>query len=151
MRRNIMVLAFILLAANTSAGQVRKITRADLPAAVERTVAAQSQGATFRAVTEETENGQVFYEVELIVGGHTKDLRIDASGAVVEMEEQVALNALPAPVRAALTARAAGGRVLSVEAITKRGRLVAYGARVEVGRQRSEIQVDPDGKPLPQE
>jgi threonine dehydrogenase-like Zn-dependent dehydrogenase len=141
----------VLIAAGAAAGQERKITRADLPAAVERTVVAQSQGATIRGFTEEKENGQVFYEVEMIVGGHTKDLLIDASGAVVAIEEQVALNALPAPVRAALTARAAGARILSVGSITKQGRVVAYQAHVEIGRQRSAIQVGPDGKPLPQE
>jgi hypothetical protein len=140
-----------VIAAGTAAGQERKITRADLPAAVERTVQAQSQGATIRGFTEEKEDGQTFYEVEMIVGGHTKNLLIDASGVVVEIDEQVALNALPAPVRAALVARAGGGRITSVESITKRGRLVAYEAHVETGRTRSEIRVGPDGKPLAQE
>lgn len=150
-RAGAFALAVSVIAAGTAAGQERKITRADLPAAVERSVAAQSQGATIRGFTEEKEDGQTFYGVEMIVGGHTKDLRIDASGVVVEIDEQVALNALPAPVRAALVARAGGGRITSVESITKRGRLVAYAAHVETGRTRSAIQVGPDGKPLAQE
>jgi hypothetical protein len=140
-----------LIATGTAAGQERKITRADLPAAVERTVAAQSQGATIRGFTEEKENGQTFYELQMMVGGHSKDLLIDASGAVVEIEEQVALNALPGAVRAALVARAGHGRITRVESITKQGTLVAYEAQVVTGAKRSEIQVGPDGRPLAQE
>jgi len=151
MRRNMTVLALMVLAAGTSAAQERKITRADLPAAVERTVAAQSQGATIRGFSQEKEKGQTLYEVEMTVAGHGKDVTIDTSGTVVEVEEQVALSALPAPVRTALLARAGAGRITTVESLTKRGTLVAYEAHVVTNGKRSEIQVGPDGKPLTEE
>jgi len=151
MHRHISMLALILLVAGSAAAQERKITRADLPAAVERTVAAQSQGATIRGFAEEKEKGQTFYEVELTVAGHTKDVLIDASGAVVEVEEQVEVSALPAPVRTALLARAGAGKIETVESLTKRGTLVAYEAHVVTNGKRSEIQVGPDGKRLAEE
>jgi hypothetical protein len=151
MRRNMTVLTLMVLAAGTSAAQERKITRADLPAAVERTVAAQSQGATIRGFSQEKEKGQTLYEVEMTVAGHGKDVTIDTSGTVVEVEEQVALSALPAPVRSALLARAGAGRITTVESLTKRGTLVAYEAHVVTNGKRSEIQVGPDGKPLAEE
>jgi hypothetical protein len=151
MHRHISTLALILLVAGTAAAQERKITRADLPAAVERTVAAQSQGATIRGFAEEKEKGQTFYEVELTVAGHTKDVLIDASGTVLEVEEQVELSALPAPVRTALLARAGAGKIETVESLTKRGTLVAYEAHVVTNGKRSEIQVGPDGKRLAEE
>jgi len=151
MHRHISMLALILLVAGTAAAQERKITRADLPAAVERTVAAQSQGATIRGFAEEKEKGQTFYEVELTVAGHTKDVLIDASGTVLEVEEQVELSALPAPVRTALLARAGAGKIETVESLTKRGTLVAYEAHVVTNGKRSEIQVGPDGKRLAEE
>jgi len=151
MHRHISMLALILLVAGSAAAQERKITRADLPAAVERTVAAQSQGATIRGFAEEKEKGQTFYEVELTVAGHTKDVLIDASGTVLEVEEQVELSALPAPVRTALLARAGAGKIETVESLTKRGTLVAYEAHVVTNGKRSEIQVGPDGKRLAEE
>ena len=43
-----------------------------------------------------------------MVNGHTKDILIDTSGAVVEVEEQVELRALPEAVQAGL-ARERGG------------------------------------------
>jgi hypothetical protein len=131
--------------------QEKKINRSDLPTAVEKTVAAQSQGAAVRGFSQEKENGQTFYEAELMVGGHSKDVLIDANGAVVEIEEQVELDSLPAAVKDGLQAKAGKGKLLKVESITKHEKLVAYEAKVTTGGKRSEVQVGPDGKPLDHE
>jgi uncharacterized membrane protein YkoI len=131
--------------------QEKKIKRSDLPPAVERTVAAQSAGATIKGVSEEKENGQTFYEAEMIVNGHTKDVLIDATGAVVEVEEQVAMDALSAEVKAGLLAKAGKGKITAVESIKKHDKLLAYEAKVDTGGKKSEVQVGPDGKPLDHE
>ena len=130
----------------------KKIQRADLPPAVEKTVAAESQGATIRGFSEETEKGHTYYEAELVVGGHHKDILIDRDGAIVEVEEQVALDSLPAAVQQGLKEKAGKGTLLEVESLTKHGKLVAYEAQVK-GRngKRTEIQVGPDGKSLAHE
>ena len=140
-----------VVVAGTASGQERKMKRSELPPAVERAVAAQSQGAKIRGFSQETQNGQSLYEVEMTVNGHSKDVLLDAKGEVVEVEEQVALDALPAAVRAGLTAKAHGGKIGKVESITKQGKLVAYEAVVTTNGKRSEIQVGPDGKPLAHE
>jgi len=57
----------------------KKIKRTDLPAAVEKTVAAQSQGAKIQGFSEEKENGQTLYEVEMVVDGHSKDSRFGSN------------------------------------------------------------------------
>ncbi len=129
----------------------KKIKRSDLPPAVEKTVVEQSNGATIRGFSEEKENGQTSYEVEMMVNGHSKDVQIDPSGAVIEVEEQVAINALPAAVRNGLQAKAGAGDLTKVESITKKDRLVAYEAQVLTGKKKSEVQVGPDGKPLDHE
>ncbi len=54
--------------------QEKKIKRSDLPPAVEKTVAAQSAGATIRGFSTEKEKGQTLYEVEMTVNGHSKDI-----------------------------------------------------------------------------
>ena len=126
----------------------RKITRKDLPAAVAKTVDARSHGATIRGYSEEQENGQTFYEVELRVNGHTRDVLIDSNGAVVEVEEQVALASLPAAVRDGLKAGAGSGKIGVVESVTKGGQIVAYEAHVTTNGKKSEVKVGPDGKPL---
>lgn len=142
---------FGALAASPVAAQEKTITRADLPAAVERVVAIQSRGATIRGFSKEIEGGRTEYEMALRVGGHTKDIAMDSTGAVLEVEEEVALDSLPAVVRSALLARAAPGTIVKVESLTKHDRLVAYEAQVRTAGKRSEVQVGPDGKPLPHE
>jgi hypothetical protein len=140
-----------LVLAASAAAQEKKIKRSDLPPAVEKAVVEQSKGATIRGFNEEKENGQTTYEAEMIVNGHTKDVQMDATGAVVEVEEQVNLETLPQPVKGALQTKAGKGKIAKVESITKKGKLVAYEAQVLTGGKKSEIQVGPDGAPLAHE
>jgi len=141
----------ILMFSAIAMTQEKKIMRSDLPPAVERTVVAQSKVATIRSFSKETEDGQVRYEVALMVDGHSKDVAMDTGGAIVEVEEQVVIDSLPAPVRDGLQAKAGKGKLLKVESITKHDKLVAYEAQVMTGGKRSEVQVDPGGNPLDHE
>ncbi|HEY3104792.1 MAG TPA: hypothetical protein VGJ69_14475 [Pyrinomonadaceae bacterium] len=106
--------------------QERKIKREQLPPAVERTVARESEGATIKGFASEIEHGQKLYEASLIVDGHTKDILIDRNGNIVEVEEQVSLDSLPSAVQDALRKRAGSGNIVLVESLTKNGQLVAY-------------------------
>jgi hypothetical protein len=140
-----------LLLAGGASAQDKKIKRADLPPAVEKTVAAQSAGATIRGFSTEKEKGQTLYEVAMTVNGHSKDVSMAADGSIVEIEEQVALDSLAAEVKAGLQAKAGKGKILKVESLTKKDKLVAYEAQVDTNGKRSEVQVGPDGKPLDHE
>jgi hypothetical protein len=140
-----------LLLAGTASAQEKKIKRSDLPPAVEKTVAAQSAGATIRGFSTEKEKGQTLYEVEMTVNGHSKDITMAADGSIIEIEEQVALDSLSPEVKAGLQAKAGKGKILKVESLTKKDKLVAYEAQVETNGKKSEVQVGPDGKPLDHE
>ena len=131
--------------------QENKISRSDLPPAVEKTVAEQTRGAKIRGFSEEKENGQTFYEAELMVDGHSKDILVDENGTVVEVEEQVLIESLAPAVRDGLQAEAGSGKLVNVEKLSKKGKLVAYEAKVLSNGKRSEVQVGPDGKPLDHE
>ena len=140
-----------LLLVGAASAQEKKIKRSDLPPAVEKTVAAQSAGATIRGFSTEKEKGQTLYEVEMTVNGHSKDISIAPDGAVIEIEEQVALDSLSPEVKAGLQAKTGKGKILKVESLTKKDKLVAYEAQVDTNGKKSEIQVGPDGKPLDHE
>ena len=132
--------------------QEKKIKRSDLPPTVEKAVAEVSKGANIKGYSEETENGKTTYEIEMVVNGHTKDVELDPSGAILEIEEEASMDSLPANVKAGLKAKAVGGKILKVETLTKSGKLVAYEAKVQsAAGKKSEIQVGPDGKPLDHE
>ena len=150
--RTLRVLTLVALTASTMAiAQEKKIRRSDLPPAVEKTVAAESKGATIRGFAQETEDGQLRYEAELMVNGHSKDVAMDATGVIVEVEEQVAIDSLPAAVKDGLQAKAGKGKLTKVESIVKHDKIVAYEAQVMTDGKKSEVQVGPDGKPLDHE
>jgi len=139
--------AALLAMANTSIAE-DQIKKSDLPPAVQKTSDAQSTGATVLGYAKDVEHGRVEYEVQLMVGDHTKDVTIDPQGGILEIEEQVAPEALPANVFHGLSAQARKGRLVKVESVTRQGRIVAYEAEVITGGKHSEIQVGPDGEKL---
>ena len=147
--KKILFISLALVLCLSAAAQEKKIQRSALPPAVEKTV--QAQTATIRGFSQEKEHGQTFYEAEMTVGGHSKDILMDATGAIVEVEEQVALDALPTSVKAALQAKAGKGTITKVESISKHDKLVAYEAQITTNGKRSEAQVGPDGAPLAHE
>jgi hypothetical protein len=126
----------------------KHLKKSDLPAAVQKVADQQSQGATVRGYSSETEDGKLQYEVSLTVDGHTKDVAIAPDGTINEVEEQVFLDKLPSAVRDALQKKAGPGKIVKVESLMKHGQLVAYEAQVTTGGKKSEIQVGPNGRPL---
>ena len=132
----------------TCNAQENKIDSHDLPTAVQKTIAEQAKGATIRGYSTEVEKGKRLYEVQLTVNGHSKDISMDASGAILAIEEEVSIDSLHANVKEALIKAAGTGTITKVESITKNGKLVAYEAAIKSGSKRSEIQVGPEGNKL---
>jgi hypothetical protein len=150
LRSRILFASLVIALATVSAAQAqeKKLKRAQLPAAVEKTVAEQSQGATIKGFSTEIEKGKRVYEVAMTVGGHGKDILIDSKGNVIEVEEVVAMDSLSQPVKDGLTKAAGTGTISKIESLTKSGTLVAYEAAVKRGAKHSEIQVGPNGEKL---
>ena len=126
--------------------QETRVKMKDLPAAVQQTVLEQSKGATIRGLSREVENGESNYEVELRVHGRKKDVLIDPTGAVVEVEEQVALASLPPAVKTTIEQSAAGGKLVSVESTSKGGTVVWYEAHVRKAGKSKEVKVNTEGQ-----
>ena len=142
----LLVAAVIGAAFAIAAAQERKISRAQLPPAVEQTVAKESIGATIKGFAMEIEKGQKFYELSLLVNGRTRDILMDKTGAIVEVEEEVAFDSLPPNVQEGIKSAAGRGTIGVVESLSKNGQIVAYEAHVKTGKKRSEIKVGPNGE-----
>jgi hypothetical protein len=140
--------ALLLAASVANAQEEKKVRRNQLPAAVEKTVAAESQGATIKGFSREVEKGKTYYEAEMSINGRGKDILMDTKGHIVEVEEQVDMATLPQAVQDALTKAAGTGTIEMIESLTKNGKLVAYEGHVKRGKKRSEIQVGPNGEKL---
>ena len=115
-----------------------------LPAPVRTTIESETKNATVKHVAKETEKGQVQYEVETLVNGKSRDLLIDPSGKLLEVEEAMDVNSAPAPVQDALKAK---GKVLKLESVLRDGK-TTYEAEVQgKNGKKSSVALDAQGKP----
>ncbi len=114
-------------------------------AAVQSAIKSQIQDATILGITSEKEDGKTTYEVETKVNGKGRDVSFDQKGAVVETEDAVDLNSIPADAKTALQKRAATGTITKVEKITE-GTAVSYEAAIKTKAGKSvEAGVNADG------
>ncbi len=124
-----------------------KVKMSDLPPAVQAAVKEQTKTATLVGLNKEVEKGKTVYEVETKVNGKTRDLLLDATGAVVETEDEVDLDIIPAAAKAAIQKKASGGAIQKVEKLTK-GSSVAYEAAIKTKTGKTvEATVNADGTP----
>jgi uncharacterized membrane protein YkoI len=122
-----------------------KVQLKDLPPAVKATVETETKNATLKGLSKERENGKTVYELETVVNGRTRDLMIDGSGKVYDVEEQLDLEQAPAPVKAAIAAQ---GKLLALEKATTNG-TTHYEGRVQTkAGKRVSFDLDADGKPV---
>jgi len=140
------LLALLAIAAVIAGAAEKKVAMKDLPAAVQKTVQDQTNGAEIKGLSRETENGKTSYEVETMVNGKHRDLEIDAQGAVTEVEEETSLDSIPPAAKATIEKRAAGGKIGMVEAVSHAGAIVFYEAHFTArSGKKQEVQVKPDG------
>ena len=116
-----------------------------LPVPVRATIENETKNATLKHVSKEIEKGRTQYEVETTVSGKSRDFLVDASGKLLEVEEEIALDATPAPVREALRKH---GNVLKVETVLREG-TTTYEASVQgASGRKSSVALDAQGKPV---
>lgn len=141
-RRMVAMSVATIFLAGSAVAQETKMKRSDLPLAVEKTVAEASQGGTVTELSKETEHGKLTYEAVIVTNGHTKSVEMDSHGLIVEVEDEVSLDAVPAEVKSKLLTKAGAGKILKVETVTKSGTVVKYEAVVDTAGKKSEVSVD---------
>jgi uncharacterized membrane protein YkoI len=137
----------LLLVSTASANSAEvRVQFKDLPPAVQKTAQEQSKGAVVRGYSKQVEKGKTYYEVETRLGGKNRDILLDGSGSVVQVEEQVDFASVPPAAMAALKKQASAGKLVSIECVMRGGN-VFYEGVVLRGRHRREISVTKDGHP----
>ncbi len=119
-----------------------------LPRAVQASSKALTQGAEVRGCVKDVSKGATTYEMELQVGGKSKDITFDDKGTVLEVEEQIDASALPASVAAALRTATSGGKVGKIESLARGGTIVSYETVITRGGKRREVAFRPDGSAM---
>jgi hypothetical protein len=129
--------------ANPAPKSPAKVT---LPAAVDAAFKKAYPNATIKNVSKEKENGQDQYEVESVDGVTNRDLIYRPDGTVVEYEERIAAESVPAVVTAAIKARYPKATLGTCEKLFKNGtmnyELSLKGNKPGPGA----VELTPDGK-----
>ena len=128
-----------------AAAAEKKLQMKDLPAAVQKTVQDQTKGAEIKGISSETEKGKLTYEIETMVSGKHRDFLVDAKGAVTEVEDETAIDNIPAAAKAAIEKKAAGGKIAMVETVTRGSATLYEATYTDKAGKKHEFTVKPDG------
>jgi uncharacterized membrane protein YkoI len=119
-----------------------------LPAAVLQQAKTEAGDATIRGCVKDKENGKLIYEVETLKDGKSMDIVLDASGTVLEVEQEVAASNVPAAVSDAIAKAANGGKVGKIESVSRNGAIASYETTIASQGRRREVAFSPEGAPV---
>ena len=127
--------------------QEKKVTEADVPKAALDALKKLAGDAKITEFAEEVEHGQKFYEGSWTGPGGKVDALVSPAGDVVEIEEQVAPDKVPAAVVAAAEKEAGKDAKVTFEKKT----IVMYEAKFKKGDKQHELVLSPTGQRVEQE
>jgi hypothetical protein len=104
--------------------------------------------ATLHGCVKDTENGKLTYEVETLKHGKSKDIALDVSGTVLEIEREVAAGSLPPAVSDAIAKAAHSRKIGKVESVTRQGAIASYETTITSNGERREVAFTPQGAPV---
>lgn len=122
--------------------QEREVKEAEVPAAALKTIKEQAAGADVTEFAEEIEHGHTFYEGSFkSASGSQVDVLVTEAGALVEIEESIQADKVPATVLEAAK-KAAGAANIRFEKKTA----VTYEIKFKKGDAGQEMLLSPDGR-----
>jgi hypothetical protein len=125
------VLLAIVALGSSAMAQERKgkgLQLKDLPAAVQKTVQANLNGGDIKNIAKEKEDGVEQYEVETVLNGKARDFDVDSKGALLVVEEQTAIDVIPAAAKAGILKKVGDGKLGTIETFSKPGQPMMYEA-----------------------
>lgn len=91
----------------------------DLPPAVQKAVGERAKGAEIKNISKEKEDGVTQYEIETMLNGKHRDFNVDEKGALLVVEDETTIDAIPAAAKAAIEKKVGAGKLGRVEAMKK--------------------------------
>ena len=98
-------------------------------------------------VSKERRDGKVVYEIESRDGDTRRDLIYSPMGAVLEIEERIPVDSVPAVVRAAAERQVVGGTLVGAERVT-RGAVILFEVQLRLNGRSRFLTYDPEGRPV---
>jgi uncharacterized membrane protein YkoI len=134
---------------SAKAGEVeRKVTEAEVPATALATLKKLAAGAKITEFAEEIEHGHTFYEGSWKShSGAKMDVLVTQTGDLVEIEERISTDQVPAAVLKVVRKAAGKDAQLSFEKKT----MILYEVKFRKGDRRHELLLTPDGRRVEEE
>lgn len=117
----------------------------DLPEPAQKTIQQHIGNGRIVRATKNSEDGDVYYAVELNTGGKLRTLNIAEDGELYSAEENLTLAQTPAPVQQALASKVGEARIESVVRTTE-DKVVYYEIEINRAGKQESLQFAPDGK-----
>lgn len=141
-----LTIVFAISALTGAAAAANKLTLKDLPPAVQKTVQETATGSEITSIVKEREKGVSQYEVETMLNGKHRDFEVDSKGVLLVVEEETALDNIPAPAKAGILKKVGDGKLGVVETVTKPGTETMYEAAYTTkAGKKAEVLVKADG------
>lgn len=116
-----------------------------LPQAVQSSIKKEVGNLPISSISKDAEGGKVEYEVETTYNGKPRSYAFDTKGKLLEAEDAVELDSIPAAAKESLQKKAAGGSISEVEKVTS-GSKISYEADITTGAgKKIEVAVTPSG------
>jgi len=128
-----------------------KVDATKLPQAVAKTLDARFPGATITTATKTKEKGEVIYDIEMTRDGRKHEMDVREDGSIVNFENQIAPDELPAAVTEAVRAKYPKSRIKEAMAVMvvkeQKDTVEEYEVLIETASKKErELTVSPDGK-----
>ena len=121
----------------------RRVTEAEVPAAALAALKKLAAGAEITNFAEEIEHGSTFYEGSWKTpSGGNMDVLVTPAGDLVEIEEQISIDKVPAA--ALKVAKEAAGK--ETELAFEKKTMILYEVKFQKGDSRHELLLTPDGR-----
>jgi hypothetical protein len=140
--RLVVVLLALFLAAGV--GSARAQRSDSLPPVIATAFHAAYPNATILNVSREPQDGKIVYEIESRDGSMRRDLLYGLDGQVIEIEEILPADSVPAAVRSAIERDLAGATILGAERVM-RGAVTLYEVQIKKGTRTRILTYDPAG------
>ena len=123
----------------------KEVTIDQVPAAVKATIEKEAGTNKIEKIEEITKGDEKCYEAEWEIDGKDVEIKVAADGKLIEKEVEIAIDQVPAAVKATIEKEAGAAKIEEITEVTK-GADKFYEAKWEAGGKEIELKVAADGK-----
>lgn len=153
--RTMIIALFALGLAGAARADEKRVKESEVPAPVLAAVAKKYPTAKKTGFSKEVENKQTVFEIDLTDGGKKLEVEVSPEGKILVEEQEIALEAVPANVRKALSDSTKYGKwtVKKAERVVSNENEAApsFELHIASGAKKAEVVFDKDGKLVKEE